>query len=276
LFVCNIHYTFDEWGLTLIKTDLNGDSLWTRRYCDDNEMGVQIIPTSDNAYLILANTLAIGDEFDIQLIKIADNGDILWMNIIGGLEIDLGNFIQQTSDNGFIICGITGPYFDEDIYVVKTDAFGDTVWSKTIAGTPYSNDLGSCIKQTSDGDFILTGSLRTSQASQDVCLIKIASDQVSIDGDFVKLLPSGFSLSSNYPNPFNSSTTISYTLPHPADVTLDIYDILGRKIETLVNKQQPAGYHQVVWNADDFTSGVYFYKLATGDFAESKKMLLIK
>jgi len=89
-------------------------------------------------------------------------------------------------------------------------------------------------------------------------------------------IPDNFALSQNYPNPFNSSTNINYTLPHQSEVAIDIYDILGRKVQALVNKEQQAGSHQAVWNADDFTSGVYFYKLTAGDFAESKKMILIK
>ena len=94
--------------------------------------------------------------------------------------------------------------------------------------------------------------------------------------DIQTLLPSRCYLSQNYPNPFNSSTTISYTLPHSCDVTIDIYDILGRKVETLVNDEQPAGYHQVIWNADDAVSGIYFYRINASDYTETKKMMLLK
>lgn len=89
-------------------------------------------------------------------------------------------------------------------------------------------------------------------------------------------LPDQYSLEQNYPNPFNASTTINYSLPYPGNVKLDIYDILGRKVETLIEKQQQAGYHHVIWNAKDISTGMYFYKLQAGDYIETKKMVLLK
>jgi hypothetical protein len=90
------------------------------------------------------------------------------------------------------------------------------------------------------------------------------------------LVPESFSLSPNYPNPFNPITTIQFDLPKPSQVSLDIYDLLGRKIETLVSGKQEAGTHSVVWDGRDKSSGIYFYKLQVGDFTETKRMLLLK
>ena len=85
-----------------------------------------------------------------------------------------------------------------------------------------------------------------------------------------------FKLSQNFPNPFNPATTIKYSIPKAALVSIEIYDILGRKVELLINGQQPAGYHQVIWNAQDKSSGIYFYRIQAGDRIETKKMLLLK
>ncbi len=89
-------------------------------------------------------------------------------------------------------------------------------------------------------------------------------------------LPKQISLFQNCPNPFNASTTIKYELPRQSRVTIEIYDILGRKISTLINAELPAGYHQAIWHADNFASGMYFYKLQAGNYSETKKMLLLK
>jgi hypothetical protein len=89
-------------------------------------------------------------------------------------------------------------------------------------------------------------------------------------------IPQNYSLSQNYPNPFNGSTLISYNLPYQSLVTIEICDILGRHIKTIQGGLQPAGYHQVIWNADDFSSGNYFYKIQAGNYTETKKMLLLK
>ncbi|MCP4580008.1 MAG: T9SS type A sorting domain-containing protein [candidate division Zixibacteria bacterium] len=77
-------------------------------------------------------------------------------------------------------------------------------------------------------------------------------------------------------NPYNAIATIRYELPIRSRVTIDICDILGRKVTTLINLKQPAGYHQAIWQADDFSSGMYFYKFQAGDYTETKKMLLLK
>ena len=94
--------------------------------------------------------------------------------------------------------------------------------------------------------------------------------------DMVDILPKAFYLAQNYPNPFNATTTISYKLPVTSDARIDIYDILGRRITTLIDKQQPAGSHQIIWQADGLSSGMYFYRLQAGDNEETRKMLLIK
>ena len=96
--------------------------------------------------------------------------------------------------------------------------------------------------------------------------------------------PTEFSLEQNYPNPFNPSTKIKYTLPSvtlrqaQSDifVTLKVYDVLGNEIATLVNEEKPAGNFEVEFNSGNLPSGLYFYTLQSGNFAETMKMLLLK
>lgn len=94
-------------------------------------------------------------------------------------------------------------------------------------------------------------------------------------------LPEEFMLSQNHPNPFNTSTEIKYTLPFAEYITLEIYDILGRKTATLFNEYQTAGYKSLIWNGrntmgDVVSSGIYFYRLTTGEISFTKRMMLIK
>jgi hypothetical protein len=105
-------------------------------------------------------------------------------------------------------------------------------------------------------------------------LITLISPYVGIDSDIET--PNTFSLSQNYPNPFNPATTIKYDLPSPCRVRIDIYDILGRRVATLADEEQPAGVHQAIWNAQDKSSGIYFYRIQAGEFVETKKMMLMK
>jgi hypothetical protein len=94
-------------------------------------------------------------------------------------------------------------------------------------------------------------------------------------------VPATFSLSQNYPNPFNPVTTIAYSLPERSQVMLEIFNVLGQRVKTLVSAVQPAGRHSIVWDAKDeqgkdVASGIYFYRLEAGEFSESKKMVILK
>ena len=96
----------------------------------------------------------------------------------------------------------------------------------------------------------------------------------NIEAGFIN--PQDFFISQNYPNPFNAMTVISYNLPEPSTVVIEIYEILGRKVEMLVNEKQPAGYHHVIWDAIDRPSGIYFYRIQAGEYAETRKVVLLK
>ncbi len=94
-------------------------------------------------------------------------------------------------------------------------------------------------------------------------------------------VPTVYSLSQNYPNPFNPTTKISFSLPKQQDVTIKIYDIMGREVLTLVNKTMKPGKYDAIWSAinqdgKSVASGVYFYRIVAGDFVESKKMILVR
>jgi len=90
------------------------------------------------------------------------------------------------------------------------------------------------------------------------------------------IMPAEFALYQNYPNPFNPITTIKYELPQRSDVQITIYDLLGRKVTTLVNQTQNAGFKSVQWDASNVANGMYFYQIQAGDFVQTKKMVLLK
>jgi hypothetical protein len=89
-------------------------------------------------------------------------------------------------------------------------------------------------------------------------------------------LPAVFSLSQNYPNPFNPATEIEFALPTASDVRLEVFNVLGQRIDMLVNGLLPAGYHSVTWNANSQSSGIYFYKITAGNFSQIHQMTLLK
>jgi endonuclease/exonuclease/phosphatase family metal-dependent hydrolase len=103
----------------------------------------------------------------------------------------------------------------------------------------------------------------------------IFDTSVSTEDDFYTT-PSTLSLSQNYPNPFNPSTIISYQLPNNTDVRLDVYDVMGRRVATLVNGMQSAGEQNITFDATNLASGIYIYRLQAGNQVMMKKMLLVK
>jgi Secretion system C-terminal sorting domain len=92
----------------------------------------------------------------------------------------------------------------------------------------------------------------------------------------IEIAPATFELTQNYPNPFNPSTTISYELPVSSFVTIKVFNVLGNEVSTLVNEQKPAGRYNIEFNASEFPSGVYFYKLQSNSISETRKMILLR
>jgi hypothetical protein len=89
-------------------------------------------------------------------------------------------------------------------------------------------------------------------------------------------IPMEYSMSQNYPNPFNPTTKFKFALPQRSLTKLTIYDLLGREVQTMLNKELEAGYHEINFDASNFPSGVYYYRIQSGDFVQTKKMILIK
>ncbi|MCK9280523.1 MAG: T9SS type A sorting domain-containing protein [Melioribacteraceae bacterium] len=85
-----------------------------------------------------------------------------------------------------------------------------------------------------------------------------------------------YTLKQNYPNPFNPTTEIMFTLPRSGHVSLKVYDLLGREVVTLVNKELSGGSHKIIFDASNLSSGIYFYRLQNGNYSQTKKMILVK
>jgi hypothetical protein len=387
----------------LVKTDANGDTLWTRVHGGPApDGGYCVEETDDGGYIVCGFTRSFVPSCDFYLLKTDANGDSLWTRTYRATNVDEDEAreVHQTTDGGYIIIGYSGYWLgDTDIYLVKTDREGDTLWTRTYGDTLI--DYGASVQQTPDGGYIAAGySWGLGAGECDFRLLRIAGEEVPavsieiapddppvtvpqggsfgytgtvtnntedpqttdiwvmavgplegvygpfkefydfpldpgqsrsahfnqhvhgqaplgfynyiaycgdypatvtdssffqievvegvesgqggwvltgsfLEGDLADL-PSEFALLSNYPNPFNASTVISYELPTEAHVKLEVYNISGQRVATLVDGQQEAGYRSVTWEDSEAASGVYFYKLTAGDFTEAKRMMLVK
>jgi flagellar hook assembly protein FlgD len=101
---------------------------------------------------------------------------------------------------------------------------------------------------------------------------KLRKETASIETN----IPDKYGIEQNYPNPFNPSTQIQFQLPENNSVKLQIFDILGNLVTTLVDEQMEAGYHSVNWSASNLASGIYFYRMSSGTFIKTMKLMLLK
>jgi hypothetical protein len=256
----------DRGNAVLFKINEMGDSLWKKIYNRDDlsrEIGKQILLTSDNGYIILSEYWYTDQEYPYSwLIKTNESGDTTWTK-----SLNVGyNYIQQTTDKGFILIGDSE---EKDLWIIKLSENGYTQWTKTL-----NNLCGVFIEQTSDNGYIAVAHT-SPPADIPTLIIRLASDPLNIEINPITF-PNQFRLYQNYPNPFNPSTQISFNLPKPEFVTLEIYNTLGQKIETLLNKAMKAGQHEVEFNAQNLSSGIYFYRIEAGEFQDVKKMVLLR
>jgi regulation of enolase protein 1 (concanavalin A-like superfamily) len=158
----------------LMKTDANGDILWSKTYGGPlSDRGYSVTQTSEGEFVIAGYTDFYGvDVSDVYLIKTDANGDTVWTMTYGGPSSDRGYSIIQTDDGGFAVTGHTWlQSVNYEIYVIRTDAYGDTLWTRTYGGV--NNDQARSIAQTSDGGFIITGYTETySSGSSNIYLVR--------------------------------------------------------------------------------------------------------
>ncbi len=131
----------------LLKTDANGDTLWTKTFGgSDYDWGNSVQQTLDGGYIIAGNVDMIHPvNGDVWLIKTNANGDTLWTKTFGEGDYNWGNSVQQTSDGGYIITGLTLSFGagSSDVWVIKTNKYGDTIWTKTLGGGDW--DWGNSV-----------------------------------------------------------------------------------------------------------------------------------
>ena len=215
--------------------------------------------TTINSITIENNILLVGTDIGVYM----SEGGIDWTKISFGLPI----------------CKVNKTLIYENIFIAGTDS-----------GLFVSNNYGQNWRPVNYG---FRGTYQSTKTDTRIIAMIICNNNliVGTDGDGVfsrplseitnieldnNILPDQVRLFQNYPNPFNPSTKINYEIPKSGLVTIKIYDVLGKEIETLVNEEKNPGRYKVDFDGSNLSSGVYFYKITTNKFSETKKMLLMK
>jgi len=164
-------------------------------------------------------------------------------------------------------------------YAQKIDSNGNKLWNENLISTNYSTDETKVMTDLNDGAIIIWridppwGGIYAQQISKYGNLGEVIT---TVIGENNNINASSFYLAQNYPNPFNPITKIQYAIGNRQFVSLKVYDILGRQVATLVNEEKSAGNYIIEFNAEELSSGIYFYQLSSGDFKDAKKLILLK
>ena len=261
-------------GLT-IKYTSTGDSLWTY---ESNSLLTDITVDNENNILLSGYTFGIG-AFDYLVTKLSSDGNEIWSKTFNSIE-NLRAYaysIISDEDNNIYVTGSSHDMVTMGLcYTLKYSSLGELKWQYRfdaphgIFENPHSIFLDDSNNVIIGGDY--TDS--TNGANFFAMKIKQKSGTGVVPSD--NNIPSQYFLSQNYPNPFNPNTTIDFSIPEYGFVKVEIYDALGRKVKELLNKELSAGNYSVKFDASDLSSGIYYYRLATKDFVQLKKAVLLK
>jgi hypothetical protein len=293
-----------------VKYDRSGEVIWARRaggssddypggICLDELNNVYIVGVFGGSFTFGSDSLVNVGGHDIFLAKYDSSGNVLWVRQIGGRGSDeaggeVGDITCSLNHGEVEIIGICSDScrFDSSIILPKGtflagyDLDGRIRWVQQAIGVnPTSNTYGTSLDVDSIGNSYITGFFDGTSAFGslvlsasgifDIFVAKISNTSLSV-GPHWNSITGGFHLFQNFPNPFNPLTVIQYQVPTYGKVILKIYNILGQEVGALVDNFQEAGYKSVTFNAKDLPSGLYFYRLQTGNFTDTKKLILLK
>ena len=287
VYVTGSSYISGEAIFITIKYHSNGDSAWVRWY---HSLGQSVDTPKDIAVDDCGNVYVTGwsevwtkssvTDPQYVTIKYLPGGDTAWVRTYdgpGGAGDYANALALDGSCNVYVTGGSVGSGTHWDYVTIKYDSIGHEEWLERYSGSGTSCDEGCAVAVDDFGNVYVTG-----YTNDDYGTIKYVQNGNDVkDETGSRERPPGFDLSQNYPNPFNQSTKIEFSLAKSGFVTLNIYDILGRKVRTLVSEHLSTGYKSVQWDGKndagkDVVSGIYFYQLRVADFSEAKKMLLLK
>ena len=222
-------------------------------------------------------------ELDAYVVKTDSLGNIVWEKTYGGSGYDEGRRIVTKPGGGYMILANTDSQISGEFnyYLISADVNGDTLWTETM-GKTGGTDRCFDILNISENQYLLAGTTFDDVEFGQATLTVVQDDSAPtgvVEGNKI----SGYHLYDAYPNPFNPSTVIKYSIGNSVATnqgnqitSLIIYDVLGNEIAVLVNENQASGEYEVKFNATGLASGLYFYQLQSGNFVQTKKFILLK
>jgi regulation of enolase protein 1 (concanavalin A-like superfamily) len=255
----------------LIKTNEIGDTTWTKTIGGpDYEYGGIIFQTSDEGYII-SGTSEISPTWDrnVYLIKTDENGNSIWTKSFGGLGSEYPSSMKRNNDNGYIITGKIEGYGNlEDVYLIKIDENGDSLWTKSIGGA--ANEAGYSVQQTNDNGFVIAGvSNSFSSGDYDIYLIKTNENGLVLGNN--EYLSEDFNFNI-FPNPGSGLFTIDFANTERNLTSLEIYNLDGQLI---YNRNLENNYNRIIQiDLSNHPKGFYFVQVQTFQGILNKRLVI--
>jgi hypothetical protein len=265
---------------TVVSLTDSGVERWVYRYegsGGDYDEAFSLTVGSDGNLYTAGACVESGNGSDLTVVSLTDSGVERWVYQYNGPgnDYDGANSIVMGSDGNVYSAGMSANSgMGYDFTVVSLTDSGVERWVYQYDGIDSMANEANSLVMGSDGNLYAAGFTWGSGTAEDFTVISLGPG-VGVEERLDRAPIRGFHLRQNSPNPLHNSTAISYSLPAATDVTLAIYDITGRVVETLVSETQQPGIHEVRWNRRDNPSGVYFYRLEAGESVGTRKMVAI-
>lgn len=261
-----------------IKYNNSGVIQWTQRYnapANSNDYGSYMALDAVNNLYVAGNSTGIGTSDDNILIKYSSGGIQQWVQRYNGPQ-NGDEFTTSMTIDKFGNIYVTGSSIgaSNDFVTIKYNSAGILQWEQRYNGPGNFIDVSNSIAVDKTGNVYIAGDSYGSGNNDDFVTIKY-TQPVGIN-TISNEVPSKYLLSQNYPNPFNPATNIRFDMKKGDFVSIKVFDMLGKEIENLVSEYKDAGSYEINFDASKLQSGVYFYKMETLNFIETKKMILVK
>jgi hypothetical protein len=265
-----------------VKLSPSGSFMWEKYYInnDGGSRGSKILLDKMESSIIIGGSIDDANDINFLALKYSLSGDLVWSktynNSIESNEI-FENMSMDSYSNIYLTGSIDNGIFQtqKDFVTVKLSPSGATNWVVRFNGEGINEDYPCSVLSDNNLNVYVFGTSEGISTNYDYALVKYSQLLTGIN-QTNNSIPDSYMLNQNYPNPFNPITRIEFSIPVAGNVNVSVYDILGNEVEVIVHDNLQPGTYSVDFNAEKYSSGVYFYRLVSGNFTDSKKMIIAK
>jgi hypothetical protein len=265
-------YTAESGNAWVIRTDSNGDTLWTKQYGGNDEDVFYAAVETYDGYMFAGQTRSFNAAIiDVFVVRTDLDGEVIWSKYYGGNNADYAYFIDRTDQEEFVIVGYSGSFNEnDDVYAIKIDGEGEVIWQEHYGIAEDSERMyGAAL--TSDGGLIATGIMDYYMELQDdLFVLKLGPGNTGFEDQFDSHMPSFY----NFPHPVSYKTVFCFQLMQTSAIQIEIFDMSGRVVRSLSMGLFCQGKQHFELDLSELESGVYFSRLISEDRSFQNKIVV--